>query len=604
MTRRRLPRNDATVLDAAVLLDGEIAYDTTNNELRIGDGVTAGGRAVSNADDLAASGGSGLVGFLQAGTGAVARTAQAKVRDVVSVKDFGAVGDGVADDTDAIRLAIAYVLANPKYALRFEDTTYLVGSSVTNGGSVFTIVGGAGFTMRGRPTFRVTGTNAKGLNLFRIQMGNIDIEYIKAVGDVWTAPNITAALAVGIVAVYVQNPTLGTTIKGFNFGDVVTENCSFGVLFDANTKTFGLSSDVYIDTIKATETCNALNCASSPNNLVCNQLICDNVFRGYFPYGVDNHVVNVEVKPTYTGIFAGGTCANITVYTESSPGSYVNRVADTRNINVKVYNTSNRPTFQLSTVSQATTDNSTGMYNIFVDAVSTSGDPLKIYNGIGLVPDTSTPFASPKRNIYIRATGPSACLSSTDYGVFNTANCFALTLDASNFLDSALAARQSMLTSGWNIIDSRFGRQFFQQYWVAKSGSTSTLAVAANEDPHLGIGSDSSNLTRWRAGNGHSWFVGGALTLQMSSSQYYPWTDNSMSLGLSANSWAEVHAYRLVTKPRTVAQLPAAGTAGAGARAFVTDSSVAATGNFGNIVAAGGANGVPIYSDGTNWRIG
>ena len=56
--------------------------------------------------ELAASTGSALVGHIAAGTGAVARTAQAALRDMVSVADFGAVGNGSTDDRAAIQAAI------------------------------------------------------------------------------------------------------------------------------------------------------------------------------------------------------------------------------------------------------------------------------------------------------------------------------------------------------------------------------------------------------------------------------------------------------------------------------------------------------------------
>ena len=51
----------------------------------------------------------------------------------------------------------------------------------------------------------------------------------------------------------------------------------------------------------------------------------------------------------------------------------------------------------------------------------------------------------------------------------------------------------------------------------------------------------------------------------------------------------------------TVATLPSAVTSGAGARAFVTDA-LAPT--FGATVVTGGAVAVPVYSDGTNWKVG
>jgi hypothetical protein len=51
----------------------------------------------------------------------------------------------------------------------------------------------------------------------------------------------------------------------------------------------------------------------------------------------------------------------------------------------------------------------------------------------------------------------------------------------------------------------------------------------------------------------------------------------------------------------TVATLPSAATSGVGARAFVSDATAT---TFASTVAGGGANKVPVYSDGTNWKVG
>lgn len=81
---------------------------------------------------VAAPAGSSLVGFLQAGTGATNRTVQAKLREIISVKDFGAVGNGIADDTAAVQAALVAAAGKSLY---IPSGTYLCGGLIVYSGT-------------------------------------------------------------------------------------------------------------------------------------------------------------------------------------------------------------------------------------------------------------------------------------------------------------------------------------------------------------------------------------------------------------------------------------------------------------------------------------
>lgn len=119
--------------------------------------------------DLAASSGSSLVGHVATGTGATARTIQSKLRDIVSVKDFGAVGDNVADDTVAIQAAITYALASGG-AVYFPEGIYRVSASINCGSRIKLF--GDGFRSRINPTIS-NGTGVfnfpAGSNFFSVE---------------------------------------------------------------------------------------------------------------------------------------------------------------------------------------------------------------------------------------------------------------------------------------------------------------------------------------------------------------------------------------------------------------------------------------------------
>ena len=99
--------------------------------------------------DLAASSGAGTVGFLQAGAGAVARTAQSKMRDELVPEDFNASGNGTDDDTVAFAAALTAAVAQGKTLRLRTGATYLLNTWAVFSNSSQLRIEGCGAIVKG-----------------------------------------------------------------------------------------------------------------------------------------------------------------------------------------------------------------------------------------------------------------------------------------------------------------------------------------------------------------------------------------------------------------------------------------------------------------------
>lgn len=131
-------------------------------------GATGLTGATGDISMITVSTGSSLVGYTFGASGAVDSVVQTKLRESVSVKDFGAVGDGNADDTAAIQAAL-----NTHQPVYFPDGTYKVSSALTahnsmigNGYVTIEFVDGSytGVTYNGKHKFKVHGIEFLGAN--------------------------------------------------------------------------------------------------------------------------------------------------------------------------------------------------------------------------------------------------------------------------------------------------------------------------------------------------------------------------------------------------------------------------------------------------------
>lgn len=144
------------------------------------------------------------INFTQSGAGAVTRTVDSKLKDVINVKDFGAVGDGVTNDLVAVQAAITAAAGKTLY---FSPGTYRI--NLTSGGSLATPA--ANTTIAGdnkSNTFLdIRTTSTTYLNTFNINNNNVVFKNLK-IGFTLQATQLASLFIFG-----------GVTTSGFSLID-------------------------------------------------------------------------------------------------------------------------------------------------------------------------------------------------------------------------------------------------------------------------------------------------------------------------------------------------------------------------------------------------
>jgi len=127
--------------NAGLHVGAEVKFTTTQQQ----------GAGVTNASQ---------VSYTPPFTNSVATNVQAKLAQIISVQDFGAVGDGVTDDTTAIQNAIDYATSINGGLIYFPAATYVAGM-LTIAGDNITLMGYGATLKNTRFTFTSASSNIK-----------------------------------------------------------------------------------------------------------------------------------------------------------------------------------------------------------------------------------------------------------------------------------------------------------------------------------------------------------------------------------------------------------------------------------------------------------
>jgi len=303
---------------------------------------------VGTVENLAQDDGADWIGFQPPGLPAVARSSQDKMRDVLSVKDFGAVGDDVTDDSDAFQNAFDTLVANGGGALYIPNGIYRIKRQIvvtcdaqqhitvygegryqstldfSDNSSLGILFDSISTSPNQLPVFEVskigliTSRDFAGIALDFKYATDLNIDASVYVSDVLIAQNVDRISDSGSGFGYWSTGIQMTNARNSEirnlhaYGEMQkSPNSNFGVQITGETTAF-----VFTDSLLL-EWTTGLNAVGTSEGVYLN-----NTDIVYCRYGAQ-HRFSVGAEPQFTAVGCSFNCANVGVWLENSQQSVI-----------------------------------------------------------------------------------------------------------------------------------------------------------------------------------------------------------------------------------------------------------------------------------------
>ena len=551
------------------------------------------------------------------GTAELSQTVETKLRETISVKDFGVVGNGVVDDTAAFAAALNAITTGVSLTL-CGLTIKINNQNVISSKSGFeidgqgaTIIAANGMTVasdkellafRSCTDFTVKNLTVNGnrANRTPAEVAAHNIELRSCQRFVFERVRSINAVVDGFILNTSTSTVASTFVREGIFIECTADNCyrqgmsiinAYNIVVSggAFTNTTGISPQSGID-IEANAG------AATPGNayiLIQGARFSGNVGRGIIASSVSTGV-DIWIDGCSFDTNTDGAITAAATGTVISKCSFRGHTASVQGI---VRFPASSPAVTAGIIRDCTfSGNTAAAPCIYVHAatsnVSVLDNKILDHANAGAISQFGT-NTSVRGNYVSSAGGVGITVIATDPVTVNNvvSGCLNRGIYATGSTRPYIAeniVRDIISVAGGYIQSDDADAVIERNHCISATPATSTYGV------YIGASSAAQSVSDNVFVNLHATnpiFVVGSGSIKK----------RMNNLGGAQNPGGVGLSRFLATESSTVANLPSATGAYAGARYLVTDANST---TFGSVAVGGGVNTVPVYSDGTNWRIG